>query len=213
MLQRMIRFLPALTGVFTAGAALLALELLIDADWINAYLVPPPSAVLLSFARVIAEEHIAERFLLTSAEALGTGLLLAAVGIPLGLLLFRLPLLRRATETWVAAFASAPLVLAYPLFLVMFGRSALTIVMIGFFAGLAPVVLKTLGGSHRRPLRADRRVALVPALAGAAFLEGLAAGGGADGLRRPPARPDLRADQHHRRRVPDQFRRPGAADQ
>jgi NitT/TauT family transport system permease protein len=146
MLQRMIRFLPALTGVFTAGAALLALELLIDADWINAYLVPPPSAVLLSFARVIAEEHIAERFLLTSAEALGTGLLLAVVGIPLGLLLFRLPLLRRATETWVAAFASAPLVLAYPLFLVMFGRSALTIVMIGFFAGLAPVVLKTLEG-------------------------------------------------------------------
>ena len=80
---------PRSPAVFTAGAVLLVLELLIDADWINAYLVPPPSAVLLSFARVITEEHIAERFLLTSAEALGTGLLLAAVGIPLGLLLFR----------------------------------------------------------------------------------------------------------------------------
>ena len=43
ILQRMSGFLPALTGVFTAGAALLVLELLIDADWINAYLVPPPS--------------------------------------------------------------------------------------------------------------------------------------------------------------------------
>jgi NitT/TauT family transport system permease protein len=138
MPQPIARFLPALTGIFTAVAALLVLELLIDADWVNAYLVPPPSAVLLSFGRMITEEHIAERFLLTAAEALGTGLLLVAVGIPLGLLLHRFPLIRRATETWVAAYASAPLVLAYPLFLVIFGRSALTIVMIGFFAGLSP---------------------------------------------------------------------------
>jgi NitT/TauT family transport system permease protein len=146
MMQKASRFLPAFTGLFTAGVVLVVLELLIDADWINAYLVPPPSEVLLSFARVVTEEHIAERFLLTGAEALGTGVLLAAAGIPLGLVLYRLPLLRRATETWVAAFASAPLVLAYPLFLVMFGRSAMTIVMIGFFAGLAPVILKTLEG-------------------------------------------------------------------
>jgi len=156
MPQPIARFLPALTGIFTAVAALLVLELLIDADWVNAYLVPPPSAVLLSFGRMITEEHIAERFLLTAAEALGTGLLLVAVGIPLGLLLHRFPLIRRATETWVAAYASAPLVLAYPLFLVIFGRSALTIVMIGFFAGLAPVILKTLEGlTGIRPVLID----------------------------------------------------------
>jgi ABC-type nitrate/sulfonate/bicarbonate transport system permease component len=34
----------------------------------------------------------------------------------------------------------------YPLFLVIFGRSATTIVMIGFAAGLAAVILKTLEG-------------------------------------------------------------------
>jgi len=49
--------------------------------------------------------------------------------------------------------AAAPLVLIYPLFLVIFGRNALTIVMIGFAAGLAPVILKTLEG-----LRATRPV-------------------------------------------------------
>ena len=46
--------------------------------------------------------------------------------------------MRLATETWVAAVAAAPLVLMYPLYLVIFGRSALTIVMMGFTAGLAP---------------------------------------------------------------------------
>jgi len=46
----------------------------------------------------------------------------------------------------IAAFASAPLVLMYPLFLVIFGRSAWTIIMIGFVAALPPVILKTLEG-------------------------------------------------------------------
>ena len=39
-----------------------------------------------------------------------------------------------------------PIVLVYPLFLVIFGRSAMTIIMIGFVAGLAPVILKTIEG-------------------------------------------------------------------
>ena len=69
------------------------------------------------------------------------------------MLLYRYHLLRLATETWVAAVAAAPLVLMYPLYLVIFGRSALTIVMMGFTAGLAPIILKTLEG-----LSATRRV-------------------------------------------------------
>ena len=45
-----------------------------------------------------------------------------------------------------AAIAAAPLVLIYPLYLVIFGRNATTIVVMGFTAGLAPVMLKTLEG-------------------------------------------------------------------
>jgi ABC-type nitrate/sulfonate/bicarbonate transport system permease component len=55
-------------------------------------------------------------------------------------------LLRDATETWVAAMASAPTVLMYPLFLVIFGRSERTIIMMGFVAGLPAVILKTIEG-------------------------------------------------------------------
>jgi NitT/TauT family transport system permease protein len=158
--------MAAAAGGATGLAILGALELMIEADWISAYLVPAPSAVLLSFGRVITEEHIPQRFLLTAGEGLGAGFLLAAVGISLGVFLHRFDPLRRATETWVAAFASAPLVLAYPLFLVIFGRSAVTIVMIGFFAGLPPVVLKTIEGlSGIRPvlIHVSRMFRLTPA--------------------------------------------------
>jgi ABC-type nitrate/sulfonate/bicarbonate transport system permease component len=54
--------------------------------------------------------------------------------------------LQQACETWVAAMASAPIVLMYPLFLVIFGRNAWTIIMMGFFAALPPVILKTIEG-------------------------------------------------------------------
>ena len=58
----------------------------------------------------------------------------------------RFNLLQRACETWVAAFASAPLVLTYPLFMVIFGRNAWTIIMMGFLSALPPVILKTIEG-------------------------------------------------------------------
>lgn len=136
----------AALGFGTLVVAAGIVEVLLQLGLINRFIVPPPSAVVESFHRVITEEHIPSRFLLTAGEALMAGCMITFVGIPTGVLLRRVRLLRKATETWVAAFAAAPIVLAYPLFLVIFGRSALTIIMIGFVAGLAPVILKTLEG-------------------------------------------------------------------
>jgi NitT/TauT family transport system permease protein len=147
------RHVPALVGIVTLVIFFLAVEVLIRVNVINRYIVPMPSQIAGAFERVIVEEDIAARFWLTFKESLAAGMMIAAVGISLGVLLYRVAILRRATETWVAAMASAPTVLMYPLFLVIFGRSALTIVMMGFVAGLPPVILKTVEG-----LAATRRV-------------------------------------------------------
>ncbi len=140
-------------GVLSLIAAAAALQALIVADVISRYVVPPPSDVVVAIGRIVREEHVVARFLLTSGETFGAGLLIVAVGVPIGFWLHRSVLARRAFETWVAAWAAAPLVLAYPLFLVLFGRSSLTIMVLGFAAGVAPVILKTLEG-----LMATRRV-------------------------------------------------------
>ncbi len=102
--------------------------------------------MIAAIPRIVVEEGVLHRFWQTLLEVLWASLMLAGVGIALGMLLYRFRLLRRATESWVAALASAPVVLMYPLFLVIFGRSATTIVMIGFVAGLPPVILKTVEG-------------------------------------------------------------------
>ncbi len=138
--------LPLAIGFGTLVAMVVAMELLIRVGVVNRFIVPMPSQIFGAFERVIVEEDIPHRFLVTAREALWATLLLAVVGTGIGALLHRVKLLRDATETWVAAMASAPTVLMYPLFLVIFGRSAWTIIMMGFVAGLPPVILKTIEG-------------------------------------------------------------------
>src|SRR5262252_11240373 len=147
------RALPLALGLGSLLVAVLVVEALIRVGVINRFIVPLPSQIVMAFERVIVEEDIADRFRLTFFEALTAGAMITVVGVLLGLLLFRINILRQATETWVAAMASAPTVLMYPLFLVIFGRSAWTIIMMGFVAGLPPVILKTVEG-----LSATRRV-------------------------------------------------------
>src|ERR1700732_2857718 len=140
------RYFPTAVGIGSFVAFIALVELLIRIGLINRFIVPMPSDIIAAFPRVVIEEHVLQRFLLTASEAFSASILVTIFGVAGGVLLHRYRLLRLATETWVAAVAAAPLGVMYPLYLVIFGRSALTIVMMGFTAGLAPIVLKTLEG-------------------------------------------------------------------
>jgi NitT/TauT family transport system permease protein len=140
------RISPAVLGFGTLVLFLAAVEILIRIGVINRYIVPMPTQIAAAFERIIVDEDIASRFFLTFTEALTAGAMITIVGVLTGMLLYRSDLWRRATETWIAALASAPTVLMYPLFLVIFGRSAWTIIMMGFVSGLPPVILKTIEG-------------------------------------------------------------------
>lgn len=139
-------YAPAAVGLGALLAFFLLMELLIQTGAISRFIVPPPSEILGSFKRVIVEENVLGRFLLTATECLTAGVMLTVFGVAGGVLMHRYKLLQRACETWVAALASAPFVLMYPLFLVIFGRNAWTIIMMGFVAAVPPVILKTLEG-------------------------------------------------------------------
>ena len=140
------RLLPPILGFGTLILCVLIIEVLIRLNVVNRFIVPMPSQIAGAFERVILEEDIPHRFLVTMRESVWATALLALFGIGIGVLLYRVQLLRDATETWVAAMASAPTVLMYPLFLVIFGRSEKTIIMMGFVAGLPAVILKTIEG-------------------------------------------------------------------
>jgi ABC-type nitrate/sulfonate/bicarbonate transport system, permease component len=138
--------LPVLTGLAAVVLFFAGAELIIQLGIISRFIVPPPSEIAGSFYRIVTEENIFHRFLLTLGECLTAGVMTTVFGILGGVLMQRYKLLQRACETWVAAWAAAPIVLAYPLFMVIFGRNAWTIIMIGFAAALPPVILKTIEG-------------------------------------------------------------------
>ena len=174
--------LAPLVGVLIVAALVALLQWGINAGFVDEYTVPRPLEVLGALPRLFAEDHLARRFLITSGETLGAGLLALVVGIAAGITLFRSPRLRRAFEPWFAVLAAAPLVLAYPLFLVLFGRSPLTVIVIGFASALAPVVLTTadgfaatrkvlleVGRSFRLTPRQEFRMVLLPAALPAIF--------------------------------------------
>jgi NitT/TauT family transport system permease protein len=140
------RLAPAMVGFGSLLVFVGAIEGLIRAGWISQYIVPPPSEIAGSFGRLFLEEHIVPRFFYTAGECLIAGVMLAVFGIGIGVLMQRIRLLQQACETWVAALASAPFVLMYPLFMVIFGRNAWTIIMMGFISALPPVILKTIEG-------------------------------------------------------------------
>ena len=139
-------YMPQITGFGSLVAFFLVMELLVQTGMVNRFIVPPPSEILGSFGRVIVEEHVFSRFLQTLTECLVAGVMLTVFGVAGGVLMNRFKLLQQACETWVAAMASAPIVLMYPLFMVIFGRSAWTIIMMGFVSALPPVILKTIEG-------------------------------------------------------------------
>ena len=120
MSARMTRYsghAPAAVGLACTVLFFVAIEALVHSGAVNRFIVPPPSEVLGSFYRVVTEEHVFSRFLLTAGECLTAGVMLTVFGIAGGVLMHRFKLLQDACETWVAAMASAPVVLMYPLFL------------------------------------------------------------------------------------------------
>jgi ABC-type nitrate/sulfonate/bicarbonate transport system permease component len=140
------RYAPAAVGVGSLVLFFVILEILIRSDAISRFIVPPPSEILESFERIIVEEGVIGRFFFTARECLIASVMLIVFGVAGGVIMERYNLLRRACETWVAAMAAAPVVLAYPLFMVIFGRNMWTIIMMGFVAALPPVILKTIEG-------------------------------------------------------------------
>ena len=94
MVRAQRNLVPVALGFGTLIAFVLMVEFLIRIGVVNRFIVPMPSQIAGAFHRVITEEDIPHRFLVTAREALWATVLLAAFGIGIGVLLYRVKLLR-----------------------------------------------------------------------------------------------------------------------
>jgi len=137
---------PTLAGLGVVLGLALALQAAIAAGWVSGFIVSRPSQIVAAFGELAREDSLGSAFLLTFGATFAAAALAALIGIPFGYLLYRLPLLGRAYESWIGALFSAPVVLLYPMFLVVFGRSVFVGIAMGFIVGAIPIVLKTREG-------------------------------------------------------------------
>ena len=146
------RHLPLLCGFGTLLLAGAVLQVLSMAEIIDPYTVPSPIDAVLAVGRIVAEENALGRMMETAREVVVAGLFTVAIGFLAGALLHLGTSARCALIDWVAALAAAPLVLAFPLFLVVLGRTSGTVVVMSVISAVVPMILKTvegLGGTRR----------------------------------------------------------------
>ncbi len=137
---------PIIVGLLGLLACAGVLELAVSYGLVMDLVVPRPSDAILAFPEVHEEMDLVGNFLVTlGMTAAATGLALA-IGIPFGYFLYRNTRYGVAYEGWLAAAFAAPTVLLYPLFLVMFGRTHLTLIAMGFIPGSIPIIIQTRQG-------------------------------------------------------------------
>jgi ABC-type nitrate/sulfonate/bicarbonate transport system permease component len=148
-------WVPRVVGLGTLVCLLVVLEGLCAAGRVNPFLVPAPSTIIASFPMLLVEHHLPQRFASTIAKVCAAALLAVLLGGFLGWAFYRSRNMRLAFRSWVVGLNASPSILLYPLFLIIFGRGAGTIVALGVISALPPIVLKTSEG-----LLATRRVLL-----------------------------------------------------
>lgn len=140
------RMPPAVLGIVIVALLAGVLQFASAQLWVSRFLLPPPTEVVSAIGRLFAQGHLltesAVTFLMTFA-AVALGLL---VGAPIGWILYRFRNCGRAFGPWFTALFSAPIVLLYPMYVVIFGRSNLSMVMLGATVATIPIVLKTREG-------------------------------------------------------------------
>ena len=101
---------------------------------------------MLAVGKLWTAEDLPLAFGVTLAEAAVAVAAATVVSVPAGYVMWRLPVLGAAYRPWLGALFAAPTVLLYPLFLVLFGRTHTTIVVMGALTAAIPITLHVLDG-------------------------------------------------------------------
>jgi ABC-type nitrate/sulfonate/bicarbonate transport system permease component len=128
-------------------ALLLALvEFAVRADIIPRSVVALPSRAIAGLVTLQNRADLRDGFLITFRMTAIAMVLELLVALPLGYFLFRRRDFALAYSGWLAALFAAPIFLLYPLFLVIFGRNEVTLIIMGFLPGVIPLIIQVAEG-------------------------------------------------------------------
>lgn len=170
------------TRWFVILCFLIVLEVAVRTDFINQLFVALPTQTFAELVRSMVNTEFLGLIALTLYETAAAFLISAVVGISFGYLLWKVPVLGKAYEPLIAGLFSSPIILLYPIFLVVFGRTSSAVIAQGIAMGILPIILFTrqafmgvsptfikVGRSLNLPPKAIFRHILLPAAAPTIF--------------------------------------------
>ena len=122
----------------------LAVEWLVRAGWIKAFLVPPPSAIFHTLWSDWPE--LLNALAKTSAGALLGFALSAICGIAIAVFLSSSRAIQQAFYPYAVFFQTVPIIAIAPLLVIWFGYGMRTVVASAFIVSIFPVIANTLNG-------------------------------------------------------------------
>lgn len=141
MRKTLLRALPAAIPFVVVTAAL---EWLVRAGWIKAFLFPPPTAIFRTMLQDWPELFAA--LMKTSAGAVAGFALSALGGIAIAVFLSSSRAIQRAFYPYAVFFQTVPIIAIAPLLVIWFGYGMRTVIASAFIASIFPVIANTLTG-------------------------------------------------------------------
>ena len=136
---------PALAGLLCLALLLALVEFAVRADIIPRSVVARPSDAIAGLVTANRAD-LSNGFLITFGMTATAMVLELLVALPLGYFLFRRRDFALAYSGWLAALFAAPVFLLYPLFMVIFGRNEITLIIMGFLPGVIPLIIQVEQG-------------------------------------------------------------------
>jgi ABC-type nitrate/sulfonate/bicarbonate transport system permease component len=124
---------------------LVLVETSVRAGWISAFFLAAPTRAVIVLWTQLVEGNALWLTGITLFE-IGACLVIATLfGVFAGFLLWRYKLAGTSYEMPLAALFSSPVILAYPLFLVTFGRTSAAVIALSSILGTIPIIINTKG--------------------------------------------------------------------
>lgn len=133
----------ALWRVLWIVSGLGLVEASVRLGWIDPFfLASPLQATSVLWSQLVAGNALHLIFI-TLYEIAAALFISTVIGLLVGFILWRYQLVGASYEVVLAALFSSPVILAYPIFLVFFGRTSAAVIVLSSFFGLVPIIMST----------------------------------------------------------------------
>jgi NitT/TauT family transport system permease protein len=136
-------------GLILLGLA--ALEIVPRLGLVDPIALVPLSEMLEQLWLLVSDGILGSHIVRTLTSIVVAGALAAVTGLPLGVLLWRLPRFRRVLQPYLTTYYAIPIFAFYPLFIAIFGLSALPVIIIAWAWAVVAIVLNTVIGLDEVP--------------------------------------------------------------